>query len=53
MGSIYKITKSVLKEVIQIEEDTQEIIAVHKSMLDALRITGIDISGIAKVCKGE
>lgn len=46
-------SKSVPKEVIQIEEDTQEIIAEYKSMSDASRITGIDISGIAKVCKGE
>ena len=43
----------VSKEVIQIEEDTQKIIAEYKSMLDASHITGIDMSGIAKMCRGE
>ena len=43
----------VSKEVIQIEEDTQKIIAEYKSMLDASRITGIDMTGIAKTRRGE
>ena len=43
----------VSKEVIHIEEDTQKIIAEYKSMSDASRITGIDMSGIAKTCRGK
>ena len=48
----YKKAPIVPKAVFQIEEATKKIIAEYKTMAEASRITGIDISGIASACKG-
>lgn len=45
--------KIIPKEVLQIAKDTKRIVAEYKTISDASCVTGIDISGIAKVCKNK
>lgn len=48
----YKRASIVPKAVFQIDEVTKKIIAEYKTMAEASRVIGVDISGIASVCKG-
>ena len=44
--------KGIPKAVLQIAEDTKKIIMEYETISSASRATGIDVSGIANVCKG-
>lgn len=44
--------KIIPKEVVQIDVSTGAPIAEYSTIADASRKTGVDVSGIAKVCKG-
>ena len=41
------------KKVAQIDRNTNEIIKIYNSSMEAFRQTGIDQSRISKVCRGE
>lgn len=45
--------KSHSKAIYQIDKQTGEIICEYTSILEAMKITGIDSSNISKVCRGK
>ena len=45
--------KIIPREVFQIDADTKEIVAEYETVTDASRATGVDTSGITKVCRDK